>query len=154
MLQLDDRSLDALTGRIFDALYWEADTAAAADAARRLGPLAAAAPRHGVEGRLQIRALCALAAWHAAHGDYGYVEAASRRLRGGARPQAVGDDSLLPSQSAALCSALLDATRSSALHLPDVVTKLASADVAARTYVFVASARRQPGCCSNRGGAG
>jgi eukaryotic-like serine/threonine-protein kinase len=131
VLHLDDRSLDDLTGRIFDALYWEGDSSTAARAARRLAPLTAAAPRHGMDGRLRIRALCALGAWHAALGDYGYVEAASRGLHGASDPGGVG-----PSQSAALCSALLDATRSSALHLPDALTKLASADVAARTYVF------------------
>lgn len=37
-------------------------------------------------------------------------------------------------QTATLCSALLEATRASALHLPDARTKLAQADVLARTY--------------------
>ena len=55
------------------------------------------------------------------------------------RPRAsAGTTPCLPSQSAALCSALLEATRASALHLPDARDQAREADVAARTYVLSA----------------
>jgi hypothetical protein len=43
-------------------------------------------------------------------------------------------DSIAVSQYAALCAALLEATRAQALHLPNARTALALADTAARTY--------------------
>jgi TolB-like protein len=138
ILHIDDSSPEDLTGRINDALYWGGDTAAAADAARKLAPLAAAVARPGHELRPDIHALCAVSAWHAAHGDYGYVEAANRRLRAEADAGRFREDSLLPVQSAALCSALLEAARATALHLPDARASLERADVAARTYILSA----------------
>jgi len=138
-----------LTGTINDALYWEGDTAAAAAAARQLTPLAATVARQGLSriaavpvdghrypGLPKIRAICAVGAWHAAHADYDYVGAAIGSLRPASKPGLSSPDSLPPSQSAVLCSALLEASRASALHLPDAGTKLARADVAARTYIL------------------
>ncbi len=139
ILHIDDASTEDLTGRINDALYWGGDTAAAAAAARKLAPLAAAVARPGHELRPDIHALCAVSAWHAAHGDYGFVEAAGRRLRAEADAGRSREDSLLPIQSAALCFALLEATRATALHLPEARARLAQADVAARTYILSAS---------------
>jgi len=149
VLNTDDTSIVDLTARINDALYWGGDTAAAAGAARRLTPLAATVARRGrsriaaapVEGHRypglpKIRAICAVGAWHAAHADYNYVQGAIRSLRPASDPRLSPDDSLPPSQSAVLCSALLEATRASALHLPDARTKLAKADMAARTYIL------------------
>jgi hypothetical protein len=151
VLNTDDTSIVDLTARINDALYWGGDTAAAATAARQLTPLAATVARRGlsriaavpVEGHRypglpKIRAICAVGAWHAAHADYDYVEAAIRSLRPASDPGLSPKDSLTPSQSAVLCSALLEARRASALHLPDARTKLAQADVAARTYILSA----------------
>ncbi len=137
-LHLDDASPGDLAGRIFDALYWGGDTTAAADAARRVMPFAAAAP-DSQTGLPQVRAICALGAWHAAHAHYDYVEAAIRSLRTVIDTSSSPNGALAPSQSAALCSALLEATRASALRLPDARTKLAKADAAARTsYVLTA----------------
>jgi tetratricopeptide (TPR) repeat protein len=140
---------DDPTGTINFALYWGGDTAAAASAARRLTPLATAVARQGLTriaavpvdghrypGLPKIRAICAVAAWHAAHADYDYVGAAIGSLRSASRPGLSSPDSLPPSQSAVLCSALLEASRASALHLPDAGIKLARADVAARTYIL------------------
>jgi hypothetical protein len=131
-----DGTADDLIGRVNDALFWDGDTSAASDAARRLAPLAAAAARPPEEGMPHIRALCALGAWHAAHGDYPYVETAIGRLRAAGDVWLSSTDSAHPSQSVVLCSALLEATRATALHLPDARTRLTQADVAARTYVL------------------
>jgi hypothetical protein len=152
VLNTDDTSMVQLTGSINDALYWGGDTAAAAAAARRLTPLAATVARQGrsriaagpVDGHRypgipKIQAICAVGAWHAAHADYDYVQGAIRSLRPASDARlSPNNDSLPPSQSAVLCSALLEATRASALHLPDARTKLAQADVAARTYILSA----------------
>jgi TolB-like protein len=127
---------DDFIGRLNDALYWGGDTTAAADAARRLAPLAAAAARPGEEGLPHIRALCALGAWHAAHGDYAYAEMAIRGLRAAGQVWLSTTDTVPPNESVAVCSALLAATRATALHLPDAQTRLAQADVAARTYIL------------------
>ena len=120
----------------------EGDTIAAAEAARRLSPFEAAVAPRGESGRRQIQAICALGAWHAAHGDYSSAETAIRRLRAATDTGVPTNDSLLPrrdgaaGQMATLCSALLEATRSTALRLPDARSKLAQADLAARTYTF------------------
>jgi eukaryotic-like serine/threonine-protein kinase len=140
VLGVDDRSTENLIGRIQEALYWGGDTIAAAEAARRLSPFEAAVAPRGESGRRQIQATCALGAWHAAHGDYGSAETAIRRLRAATETGVPTNDSLPPrrdgaaGQMATLCSALLEATRSTALRLPDARSKLAQADLAARTH--------------------
>jgi tetratricopeptide (TPR) repeat protein len=143
LLHVDDRSTRDLIGRIQDALYWGADTLAAAEAARRLSPFDAAAPPRGEGGRRWIQATCTLGAWHAAHDRYAFVETAIRRLRA-ASDTGVPTSDTLPArrdgaadQIAILCASLLEAARSAALRLPDARTKLAQADLAARTYPFV-----------------
>jgi hypothetical protein len=142
LLHIDDTSTADLRGRILDALYWEGDTTAAADAARKLAPLNAADAPRGQAGRPQIWAICALGAWHAAHADYVHVETALRRLRAASEAGILTHDSEAARrdgaayQIVALCSALLEATRATALHLPDARSKLAQADVAARTYIL------------------
>ncbi len=135
VLASDDTSPDGLTGRINGALYWGGDTTAVADGARRLALVAAGPVHRDKAGRAQIRALCAVSAWRAAHGDYGYVQSAIRRLRAANDTTRISTDSLPPNQNAALCAALLEATRATALHLPDARFKLAQADVAARTFI-------------------
>jgi tetratricopeptide (TPR) repeat protein len=135
LLHLDDGSVADLSERVTDALYWQGDTATAADAVQRLAPFAATAARTGRAGRLRNTAICALGAWHAARGDYRYVEAAIRKLRAASDTRGAAHDSLPPDHSAVLCAALLEATRASALHLPDVWNKLTKADIAARTYL-------------------
>ena len=134
-LHLDDGSVEDLSERIFDALYWEGDATTAADAVHRLAPFAAISAKSSRGGRLRSKAICALGAWHAARGHYRYVENAIRKLRAASDTGRGSHDSALPNESAALCAALLEATRASTLDLPDVWTKLTKADVAARTYI-------------------
>ena len=145
VLHTDDTSTGNLVGQIHTTLYWGGDTTAAADAARRLAPVAGTAGRRGQGGRAQISAICALGTWHAAHADYGYVEAAIRRLRAAIDTGVSTADSLPPrrdgvaDQTATLCAALLEAARASALHLPEARTRLVQADEASRTYILSAS---------------
>jgi hypothetical protein len=127
-----------------NSLYWGTDTTAAAAAARRLAPTAAGIARRDQVGRAEIWALCTLGSWQAAHADYGYVEAAIGKLRAASAAGILTHDAE-PSrrdggayQIVTLCSALLDATRATALHLPDAQAKLDQADVAARTYILSA----------------
>jgi tetratricopeptide (TPR) repeat protein len=135
ILCIDDTSTEDLLCRIGDALYWGGDTTAAAEAVRHLAPYAAGVARLEV-GRLRLRTICVLAAWHAAHADYGYAEAAIRRLRE-ASVRLASQDSLSLTQHTALCAAVLDAIRASALRLPDARAKLAQADSAARTDILL-----------------
>jgi eukaryotic-like serine/threonine-protein kinase len=144
LLGTDDRSAGSLIDRIYSALYWEGDTTAATDAARRLARGETGVTRGSWSGRQYVRTTCALGEWHASRADYGYAEAAIRKLHAVADTGVPVNDSL-PShrdgaakQLAILCSALLEATRASALHLADAPSKLVQADRMARTYVFVA----------------
>jgi hypothetical protein len=142
LLNLDDTSTADLRDRVLNALYWGADTTAAAEAARRLAPIAARIARHDQAGRAEIWATCSLGSWYGAHGDYGYVEAALAKLRAASNAGIFTHDSEPARrdggayQTLALCSALLEATRATALHLPDARAKLNQADVAARTYIL------------------
>jgi hypothetical protein len=115
------------------ALYWGADTARAATAARRLAPLARGVSLTGDEARNQLEARCVVATWRAAHGDYNYATAAVRRLRRARVRGLHGTDSTTLQRYTALCAELLDASRATALHLPDAQSKLDSADAASRT---------------------
>jgi hypothetical protein len=143
LLGTDDRSAGDLIGRIYHALYWEWDTTAATDAARRLARGETGTGGNWA-GRQYVKTTCALGEWHAARADYGYAEAAIGKLQAVADTGVPVNDSLPPrrdgwaKQLAILCAALLDATRASALHLSDAPSKLVRADVMARTYVFVA----------------
>jgi serine/threonine-protein kinase len=132
----DDTSTIDLRGRILDALYWGGDTSVAADAARRLAPHTAVGAD---EVQNKLLSLCVLATWRVAHGDYQYAEAAIRRLRGARVVGLHSNDSVALAQYTAVCAALLDASRATALRLPDAWTKLVQADAAARTFIFVSS---------------
>jgi serine/threonine-protein kinase len=115
------------------ALYWGGDTSAAVEGARRLVPYAAPAAARGEPLQAQLQSLCALATWRLAHDDYRYAEAAVRRLRRAVAVGLPGDDSIAVTQYKTLCAALLEATRSTALHLPDARTALDRADSLAVT---------------------
>jgi serine/threonine-protein kinase len=138
--QLDDTSRPALRSRIYEALYWGADTSAAVEAARELAPYAEGTGLRGEAARRHFESLCVLATWRAARGDYRYVEAAIRQLH---VTRVIGplpyDSPISVSQHAALCAALLEATRATTLGLPDARTKLEQADAAARTYIYLPS---------------
>jgi tRNA A-37 threonylcarbamoyl transferase component Bud32/tetratricopeptide (TPR) repeat protein len=138
--QLDDTSRPAFRSRIYEALYWGADTSAAVEAARELAPYAENTGLRGEAARRHFESLCVLATWRAARGGYDYAEAAIRQLRGARVTGTLPHDSPISvSQHAALCAALLDATRATALRLPDARSKLEQADAAARTYIFLPS---------------
>jgi len=116
------------------ALYWGGDTSAAADAARRLVPIAAPAAVRGQALQEQLQSLCALATWRLAHGDERYAETAVRRLRRAAVVGLPRDDSVAVAGYKALCAALLEASRATALRLPDARVALERADSAALRY--------------------
>ena len=133
LLLTDDADPAHLAGRILDALYWGGDSAAAADAVRRLGPSALARARASRKEWRELRPLCAVSAWRAAQGNLGPVAEAIATLR------ALGDTdpargAVLHGQYATLCAALLDATVAAAGEAPDAVARVARADIAARTY--------------------
>ena len=121
-------------GFIHLALYWGADTMRAAEAARQLASLAGGAALSGDTARDQLEARCVVATWRASRGDYAYAAAAVRRLREARVRGLHGVDSTTLGRFTRLCAALLDATRATALHLPDAREKLAEADVASRTF--------------------
>ena len=121
-------------GEVGMALYWGGDTARAAAAVRRLTALAAGRSLEGDAARDQLEARCVVAAWRAARGDWAYVDAAVRRLRG-ARVRGLHDwDSTSVAHYTTLCAWLLDAHRATALGLPDAPQRLDSADVASRAF--------------------
>ena len=137
---LDDTSRPAFRSRIHEALYWGGDTSGAAEAARQLAPYAAGTATRGEPARRQLESLCVLATWRAARGDYRYARAAIRRLRGtrvsGVLPH---DSPIAVTQYTELCATLLEATRATALRLPEARGKLEQADAAARTFIYMPS---------------
>jgi hypothetical protein len=137
ILHPDGTSTDGLVGRLLDALYWQQDTSGTAEAARLLASRTAGALRPGDTAREQLRALCSVALWRAAHRDFSGTPAAIGRLRGETPTGLPSRDSILSTQYATVCATLLDAMRASALRLPDARAKLAEADEAARTYNLV-----------------
>jgi protein kinase-like protein len=121
-------------GLIHLALYWGADTVRAAEAARRLAPLARGPSLTGNGARDQLEARCVVATWRAARGDYAYADAAVRRLTEARVRGLHGVDSVTVDGFRRLCAALLDATRATALRLPDSRQKLEQADAASRNF--------------------
>ena len=134
LLQPDDTSADGLGARLQHALWWEGDTSGTETTARLLTSRADGSLRYGAAGVEQQTALCTVAMWHAARGEF---EAIPERI-GGTMPAGISsNDSIARRQYATLCAALLDALRASALHRPDARAKLAEADQAARAYILV-----------------
>jgi TolB-like protein/tetratricopeptide (TPR) repeat protein len=119
---------------IREALYWSGSMTAAQEAARRLPRIIASGADSGLALQRKVQSLCALATWRAALGDYAYADRAIRQLVGTAVVGLPPDDSLAVSNYRTLCVALLGATRSSALNLPDAPAALDRADRAALTF--------------------
>ena len=119
---------------IREALYWSGSMPAAQEAARRLPRIIASGADSGLALQQKVQSLCALATWRAAIGDYAYAELAIRQLVGTPVLGLPPDDSLAVSNYRTLCAALLAATRSSALDLPDAPIALDRADRAALTF--------------------
>jgi TolB-like protein len=132
-----DLSGMASTQGIYDALYWGADTASAIDGARRLVPDGKNARFAGATGAKRLGGLIALAEWRAARGDYAFAETAGRRLRTARIAGRPVNDSIELTHYASLNSSLLEATRATALRLPEASAMLEQADSAARTHVIV-----------------
>jgi len=118
-----------------EALYWGGDTSAAAEAARYLKLQAGEVTDSGEAGLDQMHSLCGQAIVKLAQGDHRYAAAASQRLRVVAVAGLPVDDSIAVTQYAMLCAALLDAVRTTQLHLPEARAKLEQADSAARTFI-------------------
>ena len=110
--------------RLMDALYWDGDTAAAADAARELGDSIAAmamdAPLRGLHS-------CALEQWRLAHGQLGSARRTIAQLR--SAPQANAGLTMRHQG----CAILLDALLAAAEQGPDAGSKLARLDSLMRT---------------------
>jgi tetratricopeptide (TPR) repeat protein len=123
--------------RIRNALYWGGDTTGAKRAADQLAPYANVASFTGEEGKQQLENLIALAEWRVVRGDYGFAQAAARRLRAARVVGLPANDSLELTYYATLCASLLEASRATALRLPEARTKLEQADAAARHYVVI-----------------
>ncbi len=137
ILYPDSTSTDGLADRLLAALYWQQDTSGTGKAARLLASRAAGDLRHGDAGWEQLRALCTVALWRAAHKDFDDARVSIQRLRRTIPTGLSSGDSIRSTQYATLCATLLDAMRASALRLPDARAKLAEADEAARTYNLV-----------------
>lgn len=125
-----------LRDRIRYALSWDGDTAVARAAVRQLSRFVDAAPM-SVEMTLpQLRDICTLGRWRAAHGEYDAVAGASTRLRTARLPKPTPYDSARVAHVVEICSALLDASRASALALPDARHNVRTADSLARTFII------------------
>ena len=119
---------------IHNALYWGGDTVAGRDAARQLARWADAPPTNGSAARPQYLDICTVGQWRAAHGDMAAANTASRRLRAAGLARLTADDSV--GRVLSLCAALLDASRATALALPDARARLLVADSLARASIF------------------
>jgi hypothetical protein len=131
-----DHWMSSPAGRIGEALYWGGDTAAAVEAAQRLAPSAAGTAVRDDAGLQRLVNLCSVATWRLARGDYRYAEAAIPRLRGVHVAGLSSRDSTVITDHSTLCAALLEATRATALHLPEARSDLEHADAAARSIVL------------------
>jgi hypothetical protein len=123
--------------RVFEALSWDGDSAAASEAVRELTRHADGLAESPEEIRTRSQEDCALGQWWMARGDLHASEAASHRLRDARLPQLRGTDSVSFHQAAELCAALLDAWRVSVQRPgPAARAAIAVADSLARTNVF------------------
>jgi hypothetical protein len=113
---LERSFLPILEGRaaVFDALYWDGDTTAAARSVRRIA-LRLSAPSHTADGRAGSYAdLCALEHWKLARLDTGTIRRSLAKLRDRATPvpawaAADADDNILCAATSRCCSVSTDA---------------------------------------------
>lgn len=116
------------------AMWWDADTLSAIEAARRLTDAASASQSDGAAAREQVYDHCTLGEWRASRGDLAAAATASRQLRSALFARM--PDSARVRQYAGLCAALLEATRASGLKLPEARARAAAVDSLARAWVF------------------
>jgi TolB-like protein len=119
-----------------EALYWDGDTSVAAEAVLRMVPSAVQVAPRGAAQQSHLQSLCTLATWRLAHGDVRYAEMATRQLQRAVVAGLALSDSIAVAQYASLCAALLEATRATALRLPNARSALEQADTAVQiSYV-------------------
>jgi serine/threonine-protein kinase len=128
--------------RILYALYWDGDTALAADAARRLARFADAPPAKGAAVRDQYFDICTVSQWRLSGGDTGGAEEAIERLQRAAIPGANPRDSAAFARYVELCAATLSALQMSAPAHAESRARLVRLDSLARTHIFQV-------CCGN-----
>lgn len=126
----------SLRDRIHQALSWDGDTAVARTAVRELSRYVDTAPMSGQLTLPQLGDICTLGVWRAARGEHDAVAQASTRLRTARLPTPTPYDSARVVHFVEVCSALLDASRASALALPDARNKVRTADSLARDYII------------------
>ena len=104
-----DHEQERLQWRVVDALYWDGDTIAAAEAVRELHRYAAAPPAQGVADRdAQTGDFCVEEQWRLARGDSAGAGSAIGRLRA-ARPRGAGSvDAVLSAEHVRVCAAVLE----------------------------------------------
>jgi len=118
-----------------NAMWWNADTLIAIEAARRMSDAAAVPPSDGTAARERVYDACTLGEWRASRGDYAAAAAASRQLR--SAPFAIMPDSAAVVRYAGLCAALLDAMHASGLKLPGARSRLVTADSLAKASFYM-----------------
>lgn len=116
------------------ALWWEADTPSAVEAASRMAGQVAVPAAAGASAREQVYDECTLGEWRASRGDYAAAAAATRRLRS-ARFATMPDPAGVM-RYANLCATLLDAMHAAGLGQPDAAVRITTADSLARVSYF------------------
>jgi serine/threonine-protein kinase len=122
--------------RVFDALYWSGDTAAAVVAVRKLAESAEAPPAQPAPARAsQLLDVCVTELWRLARGETRMAERAIEQLREGAGVAALAYPQLREeyrptdlAYSVQLCAGLLDAMRSALENRGEAVGKLERLD--------------------------
>lgn len=124
----------ALRMRVHYALGWGGDSASARDAMRELAPLADAAPANAGDARAHAADVCTVARWRVAAGDPRAADRAITRLRGASYTGVPPASAAAAARVGAVCAALLEAERATALRLPGARAAVATADSLARTW--------------------
>lgn len=126
-----------LRSRIRDAMSWEGDSAAAAEAVRLLARQVDAPAHEPNAIRAKQQDICTLGQWYLAHADLSAGDRASRRLHAAAPLEPGGKETVAHRQYVELCVALLDATLAASRDSPPAArVAIAAADSLARTFIF------------------
>jgi TolB-like protein len=121
--------------RVHYALAWNGDTASAREAMRTLAPLADAGPTNAGDVIAHAADVCTVARWRVAAGDPRAAEPAIAHLRAATYAGAAPATAVAAARVGAMCAAVLEAQRATALGLPDARVAVATADSLARTWV-------------------
>jgi hypothetical protein len=112
--------------RVMDALYWDGDTVAAAESARKLEETAGGSPPND---RMKPLATCALEQWHLAHRQLAAAPRTIAALRGAQSSQSDSEIVII----ARGCAILLEALLAAAERRPDALRQLSALDSLMRT---------------------